>query len=736
MSIANIATREIELPAMFAAPAIDRGDARRVILLHPRLDARLPEALAVFAAEDADLARRVIIVSPARARVMAMLGQMLSKPRWRCLRIAGAMGSIMWEGSNGGRIWYLPTETNRWTAPPTRVDRVYATDCHTLGLCLPDRTNAKAMFLSGELAERGHWFYELARKTEPEHVHRLTVEQIVEEWPEQEAEILPRTHPSYARAIELKDEPPRTMGVPFLVFARTRLVVRSDRPREAMTPMQRLEAEAQYGTPIVRFDVMPLQRRYLAMKRRALALGWPDKFLLLKFRRGGYTAVEQAQSYRMVADRPRSQVMTLAHTRDATQRIFAIARLMAERDPMSPGMVGDSKSAIEFKNGSKFFIGTAGSRGMSRGDTLQRVHGSEVAYWCPGPHQTRKQAELIAGLVGAAQYGEVVLETTANGSEHFRELYEAAKVTRGAWTPLFLRWFDDPQNRSKVGTYDPAEILETLSEAERALIDQHALDASQIAFRRHIAKTYGVLAAQEYPEDDTRCFLTSGTCYFLTDWIERLLRELPVQDGCRREIAGGYEWTWAPPVPGRRYVAGCDTSEGLPGGDACGIGVLDAETGEQVAALHGYLNPTELAQHAVRLCRTYNEALLGIERQNHGHAVLQRVMQLGYDRPHFRGGPLYYWHQGDKILTSKPGWDTNSRTRPQMLADLAEAVHAGSMRVRDREFVSECGSFRKQSDGQWRADPGAHDDRVIKWAIAWQMRKDPPRKPSITVLGS
>ena len=55
-----------------------------------------------------------------------------------------------------------------------------------------------------------------------------------------------------------------------------------------------------------------------------------------------------------------------------------------------------------FANGSYYYIGTAGGRQPFRGDTCRRVHGSEVAFWCEGPHQVEDQERVIAAIEGAA----------------------------------------------------------------------------------------------------------------------------------------------------------------------------------------------------------------------------------------------------------------------------------------------------------------------------------------------
>jgi hypothetical protein len=495
-----------------------------------------------------------------------------------------------------------------------------------------------------------------------------------------------------------------------------------------LTAHQQIEADQQHGTPIVSFELSKLQRRYLAKKRLAVAQGRKPWYLLLKYRRGGFTTLEQAASYQMAVSRARSDVTTLAHKSESTSRIFRIALLYHERDPEAPKRVNDGKSALEFDNGSLFFIGTAGSSGFARGDTLQRVHGSEVSKWCRSRSQVSLEAveDLTAGILGAASNGEVVFETTPNGREWFCLAYEDAIAGRNEFTPIFLPWFEDPLNRAISTSFSAEEVLETLTAQEKALIDKHGLDLAQIAFRRSQQKTYKRLFPQEMPEDDKTCFLASGVSFFDLDVVLSLLEAIP--ESVVSHLPGGYEVRWKQPEKGRVYVAGVDTSEGLPGCDPCGIGVLDKETGEQVCSVHGLFNPRVLADHVVRVCTDYNQAMVGIERENHGHAVIQRVVDKGYRKPHFRGGPLFCYEKTQDIRKAKQGWSTNAKTRPIMLEDLAEAVENGHMIIHDRDFLGECLSFRLQANGKFEADSGGHDDQVLKWAIAWQMRKF--RRPS------
>lgn len=505
---------------------------------------------------------------------------------------------------------------------------------------------------------------------------------------------------------------------------------------------------------VVPFVLRPLQRRYLARKRLSRARGKPPRFLLLKYRRGGFTTLEQGLSYYMATRRRNVTVMTLAQDADTTARIFRIALLMHERDPRAPRIKGPGNQyRLEFPGlNSLFYVGTAGGKSVARSDTLSRIHWSEVAHSCLGFDQRDKQRDLLAGLSEAASEGEMVLETTPNGSELFRELYVEARQGGNDWTPIFLPWFVDVRNRDPVVQDEAEELLaHPRDEDEERVAKSAGLDGAQVKWRRRKRRELKHLFAQEHPEDDETCWLVSGVPFFNPQVVLRLRDfcrspplvddpELGMRPGDARHVPGGWEVEWEEPEKGVVYVAGVDTSEGLPGCDLNGVGVMRRDNGKQVASLHGLFDPRVLAGHAVRLARRYNDALLGIERENHGHAVIQKVIDLGYERPHHQGGSLYHHSlappkgPGDRPV-ERAGWTTNSLTRPLMLDGLREWLEEeeGALeRCLDRHLLAECMTFRMQSGGKFGADSGCHDDSVVKWAIANQMRTADWRRQQLT----
>jgi len=171
--------------------------------------------------------------------------------------------------------------------------------------------------------------------------------------------------------------------------------------------------------------------------------------------------------------------------------------------------------------------------------------------------------------------------------------------------------------------------------------------------------------------------------------------------------------------------------EGLPNSDFSGIGILDRATCEQVASLHGRWRPEIFARKAVPLCVEYNRALLGIEANNHGHSALNTAKNtLLYPR-------LYYHTDYDVEgkTKAKLGWQTNLKTRPIMLDDFVEAINNDVMKINDLGLLSECLTFQDNGKGKYEATEGHFDDRIFKWAIAYQLRnKGFGAEPRVSVV--
>jgi len=175
------------------------------------------------------------------------------------------------------------------------------------------------------------------------------------------------------------------------------------------------------------------------------------------------------------------------------------------------------------------------------------------------------------------------------------------------------------------------------------------------------------------------------------------------------------------PESNHQYVIGGDTASE---GDYSALVVLDRNTMEQVALWWGHIDEFELANVAYKLGTYYNEALIGIERNNMGVAVVKKLDELGY-RNQYRMEVLD--ELGMKVK-DKLGWETNTRTRPILISDLNQVVFERQLIIRSSDIIGEMKSFVKGPSGKPEAQAGTHDDLVIATGIAYQMYKSVPAR--------
>ena len=198
----------------------------------------------------------------------------------------------------------------------------------------------------------------------------------------------------------------------------------------------------------------------------------------------------------------------------------------------------------------------------------------------------------------------------------------------------------------------------SLTDAEQQLMREHGLLPEQIGYRRQIQRNFRGLAKQEYAEDPTACFLASGDCFFETGAIDARLGAV------QRPVAerhNGALHIWLTPQAGREYLVAVDPAGGGVSGDFTAIQMIDLQSGLQCAEWRSRLTPLETAQEAAALAREYHGALLAVERNNQGEAVLAHLRAIcRYHR-------IFQEQQRD-------GWLTKSFSRPQMLGKLSAAL--------------------------------------------------------------
>jgi ribosomal protein S18 acetylase RimI-like enzyme len=289
-----------------------------------------------------------------------------------------------------------------------------------------------------------------------------------------------------------------------------------------------------------------------------------------------------------------------------------------------------------------------------------------------------------------------VLESTPNGAGGlFYEEWQRAAET--GYRRHFFPWWLDEEYRDKTGLIR----VQPLSPEEADLVRREGLTDGQIAWRRANRAQLRGLAAQEYAEDPVSCFIASGDCIFELEAIEQALEAQAAPTWIREN---GRLRVWLEPKRGRQYIIGVDAAGGGSEGDYACAEVIDWATAMQCAELHGHYSPRELASKLMEIGRMYNDAVLVVERNNHGYGVLANLRAAGYQNVFRDGG--------------QDGWLTSALTKPVMIENLAAILSLKPQLFQSEKFLAECRTFVRRADGGSGGTSGTHDDCVMAMAIA------------------
>ena len=431
------------------------------------------------------------------------------------------------------------------------------------------------------------------------------------------------------------------------------------------------------------------------------------KNIVLKARQMGMTTWIAARFFLRTITTPGTLTLLVAHNRESAEAIFRLVQRMWQELPQDvcEGPLQRSRANVGQmvfpELDSEFRIASASDENAGRGLSVQNLHCSEVSRW-PGD-----AAATLAGLRAAlVPGGEMVLESTPNGAYGaFYNEWLSGVEDGDALVRHFLPWWLEP---AYVG---PAVDVDRMSKEELDLLHRHGLSLAQIGFRRELEARYGGLRSQEFAEDAESCFRTTGMCCFDLESIERRLISLHTEPQQRH--AGALQ-IWLPPSVGREYIVAVDSAGGGGEGDFAAAQVVELTTGLQCAELQQRLRPVELARAAAELATEYNRAVVAVERNNHGAAVLAYLeTRERYDR---------IWCGGRQ--RGEPGWLTTASSKPEMIARLGSLLLESPERFYSRRLLAECRTFVAAENGRTGAIGGAHDDLVMAMAVAHAVRAE------------
>lgn len=465
-----------------------------------------------------------------------------------------------------------------------------------------------------------------------------------------------------------------------------------------------------------------VQRAIGAAEREELAAHGNARIYILKGRRAGVTTDQQARSVHCCWSTPFANTLTLAHTRDATDKIFdQITKRAMENFPpeLLPALGDRAAKEVHFANlDSRFYTATAGSGNAARGGGLVRAHLSEYAFY-DRPADVRRAVTPSMIPLGST----VVLETTAAAFESEPHVFwRAAKRGENGYRALFFPWWKcDPIN-DRLPLMEPDE-LGALEEDEQQLVSIHGVTLEQLKWRRHMMREMGGQSdfLQEYPEDDESCWLTAGNLFFDATFLRGLKLSAPdpietTSDGVRIYAR----------ADGDDVIIAADTAEG-GGGDRSTFVARARRNWRLLADFESSaIEPKPFAKLLAKTGKAYNNALLVVEKNMHGITVLRELR----DELSYPIGSIYHRHAHDhtdsaKEKTERIGWATTGESQPLMLdagREMLGAVRDGYASCPSASTITDAFGVRRDEKGKVSLNG---KDMLVAEMLAWIGRSTP-----------
>ena len=415
--------------------------------------------------------------------------------------------------------------------------------------------------------------------------------------------------------------------------------------------------------------------------------------IVLKSRQLGLSTITAAYAMWMVLFHKDKNVLIIATKLAVAQNFIKKCKFLLASCPkwlILPQIVKNNSQAIEFNNGSQIkAIPTSEDAGRSEALSLLIV--DEAAF-------VRNFDTLWTGLYPTLSTGgEAIVLSTPNGvGGQYYDLWVYAEKGENVFNPIKLPWDVHP-DRDGVWFDEETKNMSQKQIAQELLCDFAASGET---------------------------FLRVEDIEYIRDWIRTPIDRWGPDMGV---------WVWDYPLSEKKYVISADVSRG-DATDYSTFHVIDTEASHIVAEYQGKLPPDRFAQLLAEAGKRYNDALMCPENNSYGYAVIMKLNELDYRNLYFQNDKdRYNYMYGDKDI-AKIGFQTNSKTRAQILTKLEEVLRTKQVNIRSSRLYEELKTF-VWKNGKAQAMRGQNDDLIMALAIGvWLYDTSPQLSKSGTDL--
>lgn len=273
--------------------------------------------------------------------------------------------------------------------------------------------------------------------------------------------------------------------------------------------------------------------------------GKPLRVIILKARQIGMSTWIQGKLILPATQLPHTNALTVVHEDDAVKKLYRIGdrmfrnlvaaiqpevRSFKTNDFIHFAQKGDLWQGDALWPDSMYELHTAGTPEAGRAGTYHRVHLSEYAFY------PKAEEKLVAVMQAVPDDPDtlVAIESTANGQNHFEQLWEQATDGRSEFIAFFWPWWKEEEYQSAFmqgerEEFRPGDLEQSpYAEEEPELLDPGPIDVmtgehvpltlEQLKWRREtIANKLGGKIEkfhQEYPATPEQAFLSTGRKVF------------------------------------------------------------------------------------------------------------------------------------------------------------------------------------------------------------------------------
>lgn len=440
----------------------------------------------------------------------------------------------------------------------------------------------------------------------------------------------------------------------------------------------------------------------------------------------------------------------------ASKILYPYVRLPSWLKTGGRAITSKTGTAIYFANDSYVRIAVS-----FRSGTLQVLHISEYGKICAA--FPLRADEVQSGSLNAIHEGSLLfVESTAEGAtgnffemsvESMELLESGIDLTKLDFKFHFYPWFDDPKY---VLAIPPSGLTLTKKWVKyfagvEAVAKIKLSEEQKNWYIKKESSQKGKMK-QEFPSTPMEAFLTSGRKVFDSEDLMRaegrctkplIVYDVDPNTGKRKKVNDkvdlklkatdklaqstlGYLLVWELPDEDEDYAMGGDVAEGLEHGDRSSFDIVAKSDGRQVAHWFGHLDTKRFARLMAHVGTWYNMAYIGPERNNHGHAVLQELVEI------YPVSRIYREEHIDREdtdeETQKVGWHTSAQSKPLLTGSFEDLLANDADGLRWRGTVAELNIFVYDKKGRMGAQSGGYDDQVMSYLIAQEMRARMPKR--------